>query len=474
MRNRGHPDIAGSTQKGGKSSSKKGVGSMEKERKQKLMNLGPEKLADGLLELANQSDLAEDLIERMIATPEENYKRFKKKLAALKRSRRNLRWGESSRIADELRGLLQDLKAGVHDPDKGVALMASFYETDKGTLGICDDSSGYIGDIYRYDARDLFVEYASRSQEKEKIADLIVKLNQDDGFGIRDALMDCAIQFLPETVIRTMIKTLQKLGTLEQEEYKKRHSIHLVESLARQVKDAPLFEKTRIDSCGTLSTTAYIDIARVYFESGDAPKALSWIDNIPEKETYQAYERDRLLVEIYKQLKMSEKLAQLLYRMFKSHRSIESLQELLSVIGEHQQEKIIEEEVGAILGQDKLRDSDASFLISVGRLDDAEEYLQARADQLGGSFYSSLIPLAETMEKGSRSLTASIIYRKLLDSILERGYTKAYPHGIRYLKKLDQLEEKITDWRNFKNHEAYKNTLRQSHGRKASFWSKYD
>jgi len=56
----------------------------------------------------------------------------KKKLAALKRPRRNLRWGESSRIANELRGLLQDLKAWVHDPDKGVALMASFYETDKG------------------------------------------------------------------------------------------------------------------------------------------------------------------------------------------------------------------------------------------------------------------------------------------------------------------------------------------------------
>jgi hypothetical protein len=64
--------------------------------------------------------------------------------------------------------LLEDLKAGVSDPFTGVDLIASFYETDKGTIAHCDDSSGVVGDVYRFTAQELFVEYASRCPEKVK------------------------------------------------------------------------------------------------------------------------------------------------------------------------------------------------------------------------------------------------------------------------------------------------------------------
>jgi hypothetical protein len=35
--------------------------------------------------------------------------------------------------------------------------VAAFYETDKGTLGNCDDSSGHVGDVYRFEAKELFI-----------------------------------------------------------------------------------------------------------------------------------------------------------------------------------------------------------------------------------------------------------------------------------------------------------------------------
>ena len=57
---------------------------------------------------------------------------------------------------------------------------------------------------------------------------------------------------------------------------------------------------------------------------------------------------------------------------------------------------------------------------------------------------------------------------------LERGYTKAYPHGIRYLKKLDKLAVSVSDWKTFNNHEAFKEPIIQAHGRKRSFWSEYE
>lgn len=66
------------------------------------------------------------------------------------------------------------------------------------------------------------------------------------------------------------------------------------------------------------------------------------------------------------------------------------------------------------------------------------------------------------------------MYRSLLISILERGYTKAYPHGIRYLKKLDKLAASIADWKEFNHHEVFKAQIKEAHGRKRSFWSKYE
>jgi hypothetical protein len=84
-----------------------------------------------------------------------------------------------------------------------------------------------------------------------------------------------------------------------------------------------------------------------------------------------------------------------------------------------------------------------------------------------------MLYLAETMEAEKRNLAATLIYRSLLNSILERGYTKAYHHGVRYLKKLDKLAFSINQWEKFDNHESYHDLIYQAHGRKRSFWSKY-
>ncbi len=247
----------------------------ESNKKRRLADLGAEALADAFLELATHDDAADDLVERLIATPKENINRFKKKLSSLKRSRRFIQWGESAAFAHELETLLQDLKTGVDDPCLGAELSVAFYETDKGVLGNCDDSSGHVGDVYRFDAKELFIGYAQCCGAKDWLANLVIKLSLKDDYGVRDTLIDCAVEYLPEPNIRVMIQKLQGLADKEKEEYQKRHWFHLVESLARQIKDAPLFEKTRIASWGKLSTAACVDIAQVYLENGDARTSLN-------------------------------------------------------------------------------------------------------------------------------------------------------------------------------------------------------
>lgn len=445
-----------------------------KNKRHRLISIGPEKLADALMELAMRDDTANDMVERMTATPTENMKRFKMKLAGLKRMKRFVRWSESAALARELEALLEDLKAAVDNPKAGAELSASFYETDKAVLGNCDDSSGHVGDVYRHDAKELFVSYASRCDDKEWLGDMVFKLNQKNDYGVRDTLIHCAAEYLPEAVMRSIVERLWARAEHETGEYEERDAALLISSLARQLKDAPLYEKAYLAAFGKLSTAACVDIAEICLDAGDAQEALSWLERIDPAETFQADERDELLMAIYEKLGNPEKREETAWRIFKRHRSADTLGTLLSVIGNDQQEKVVEEETRNILQSEGLSYSDAEFLIDIGRAEDANDYLLASADQLNGDLYGSLLPMAEAMERAGYRLAACAIYRALLDSILERGKSKYYHHGVRYLKKLDSLSKAVADWGSFKTHDAYVAYLRETHGRKTSFWARYE
>ena len=69
-----------------------------------------------------------------------------------------------------------------------------------------------------------------------------------------------------------------------------------------------------------------------YFESGEVETAHSWLKKIPEGETFQAYERDKLLKEIYNKQGDSKKLTELLFQKFRSYYPTDTLQVLLDVV----------------------------------------------------------------------------------------------------------------------------------------------
>jgi len=446
---------------------------MDSERKQRLMELGVDRLADALLELAHRDDAADDLVERIIATPQDNLSRFKAKLSGLNQSRRFIGWGESAGFARELEALLEDLRAGVTEPRTGSEMVASFFEADAGILGHCDDSSGQVGDLFRHDARELFVSYASRCEEKEWLGDLVFRVIQSDDYGVRDVLIDCALEYLTVPVMRVMVARLQERAGRESDEFRKRHWLHNVESLARQLRDAPLFEQTRLASWGKLSTAACVDIARVYLECGDELTALSWLEKIPETDTFMLADRDSLLLEIYGRSGNQAKQADVAWRIFRRSRSAASLLRLLGVVGNDKRDSVLTGEIDAILESSMFSQTDAAFLVEIERLETAEAYVLKHTDQLDGDYYGGLLPLVEAMEKSGRHLCASVIYRALLDSILRRGQTKTYPHGVRYLRKLDLLAHSVSDWRKVEPHDAYLQKIKLNHGRKTSFWSRY-
>jgi len=447
---------------------------LAKDKHESLVKLGAETLATALLELSNYSDDADAVVERLLASPKENAKSFKKRLSSIKRRRHFISRGESGAYARDLAGMIKALKNSESDPKTGVESVAAFFEADAQVFSQCDDSNGSVGDVFRIDAAELFVSFASRCEDKEWLLDLVITLNQDDNYGVRDVLFQRMSQFLPGTLIRQAVDRLWMLAKSQADKYESRHWLFAIEELSKQLKDPQLLAMAKCaDSDGELSVASIIDIARLHTDRGDFDNALTWIERVPLDKYFMAHDRDSLLITIYQGQNDQKKLIETVWRVFRRERSIDSLEQLLQAVGQENRSSIVEEQAKAILEAAEFDSGDAGFLIETGCIDAAETYIITHARKLNGDFYSSLLELAKGMLKHDRLVAASVLYRALLDSILARAKSIYYHHGVSYLKKLDSLALKIREWKEVEPHNLYLASLREKHKLKSSFWSQY-
>lgn len=331
-----------------------------------------------------------------------------------------------------------------------------------------------IGDVFRYDALNLFVSYGSRCTDKSFVCDLLLRLYEHDGYGVRTELVAKASECLPTEEMRGLIAQFWERAKGEPPD-----SYHAskwwigVKLLARGLGDPGLFEKAMLTANPKLSTSACMQIAEVYLENNDPEMALFWMERIPPTEQFRVDAQDQLLYSIHERLGGREKMRETAWRLFRNSRSSGTLDMLLRALGESERERVLEEQVEEIMESATLAYDDASFLVKMERLDDASEYLFRYRDQLDGNRYHLLLPLAKALEEGGLFLGAALVYRSLLESNLGRALSRHYHHGVRYLKKLNALAPAIDDWRGLLCHEDYKEELLEAHGRKRSFWSKY-
>ncbi|NLT11245.1 MAG: hypothetical protein GXY06_02380 [Clostridiaceae bacterium] len=442
--------------------------------RERLIGLGAEALADALLDLGGRYAPVSKRIDRLVETPDEKLKRVKAKISGLKRAKRFVSRRESSEFAADLLGVLEDIHESVRDPKNGLLLTASFFETDEAVISRCDDSDGIIGDVYRIDARKLFTEYGAAEEDKESVANLIFRLNLKDDYGLRDTLVDHAGDMLGEPEIRGLIRMLLTSQEKETSNMGRFHALLNIESLAKQIGDAELFEQTALTRVESPYPKLWIEIARVYLTAGDPDKALDRLSKIEECREPYTTERDRLLSEIYRVKGWSERRAELLRNMFRQHRSVELLNEIALSIGEERRDELVGEAVDEILCRVGFDFSDLQFLLDCDKKEQAELYLSKRADFINDEAYYHWLPIVEKMERGGLLSSATLIYRALLLEILENANYAAYGHGARYLRKLDRLAEQIGDWKNTAEHQLFKEKIGTDHKRKTSFRAKYE
>ena len=402
-----------------------------------------------------------------------NVAAFRARIAALKRSRPFVPWRYSSEFAGELRELLQEAEQSIGDPRKGAELLLDFYETDVAVFERCDDSSGHVGDVFRFDAQQLFVRYAKDCEDTEWLVDRLFGLMEADDYGVRDALLEAASLYLSKAQVHRLVARMCEADAALTEDKRGFRWRVDIETLARAMKDGALFAEARLSYPGQIHAGSCVDIAKVYLSAGEAKRAHEWLEKIPAGDRARDGERDELLVSVFAALGEREKQTEVVWRIFRRNRSLNTLEALLALVGEKARGKIVADEAAVILAEPHFVCSDARFLVDAGHSAEAEAYLVSRSEGIDGDYYPGLLPLAEVLLGARRPLAATIIYRALIDSILDRARSKIYGHAVRYLRKLEQLSNSVADWRGLSHHATYAATLRSRHGRKSAFWSRY-
>lgn len=450
---------------------------MGKGRRAKLIAVGAEALADALLELASRHDDADDMLRRLLASPQEATKFFNDRLesvASLSRRGHFVDWRHAKEYAYDLYDLLLDLEAANPDPRTGVEDVAAFIAAFESIIEACDDSSGHVSSVFRFEATDHFVAYAKRCEDHEFLEKTVLLLCRNDQYGVTEDLVRRAPEYLPQRNLARLIDQFKEAATSEREIEDRWSVLKPLERLARRLEDPGLFLWCRRSGSTRLNAIDKIEIAEVYLDAGDAEKAVTWSRESEPHHPFDVSRRDSLLMTALERAGDVAGATEIAWDLFRRSRNEHTLETLVGFVGENERDRIVEEGWRLIQSAPGIKASDIDFLTATGRTNDAAEFLIGRIDQLDASPTQHLTPLAEAFTELGHPLAATLMYRALLDILLAKGQPKSYPRGARHLGSLKRLSAAITDWRGFPTHDEYVAGIRETHGRKWSFWKRVE
>jgi hypothetical protein len=219
---------------------------------------------------------------------------------------------------------------------------------------------------------------------------LVFKLNKTDDYGVRDSLFAGMAGYLSEAEIKFAVEQLRTLShslksQRDSNEFHYDNWLQAIKTIAKQTSNPELYaDACRRPDGEPLGIAASIELAQVFFDSGNSTAALNSLAHLPIEKSFMEDERDELLIEIYRTLANDEMLVETLWRVFRRERCPAVFESLLQKLGVENKDRLVDEETSLIFAEADYESTNAAFLIELGRQVDAERYVIAKFGTING------------------------------------------------------------------------------------------
>lgn len=448
--------------------------SVEFSLKKTLMAAEHEKVVDMVVSLyAANPTMQKQLDIRFAGLEEDPHKMarmIRKEFSLLKRSKKFIDYSESTSFAHQLDSLrariVHDLNA--KSPNLAFEVMLEFLNLHENVLNRVDDSNGSISGVFSMACDDLgTIAQLNTHLSSLEIVDLVFSLFMNNNYGMYDKVIPSFKNALGDKGMDILQEKVEKAATPQNTT-----KITLgLEAIADCKNDVEAF----IRACafaGKPHAHDHLGIAKRLIAHWRGKEALEWLNNmeIPPSHPWQQ-ERKALNIQAlelegeYAQAQaerlawFADVLSPTLYGDILKTAKLEDKEDFKS--NAIKQAFVFPEPHTAL-----------HFLIAIQEVEKAAQFVCTRFKELSGERYYTLRPAADIL-KTVDPLAATLLYRKMIEPILEKTKSKYYSYAAKDLVMCGILNARITDWQDVQNHEAYLSDLNVNHKRKVSFWSQY-
>ena len=456
----------------------------------KLKDLGTDKLAQLVFDEAERNAGFRRQVKAALAGksgPEAIAKLIDRRLSGLARAKSFVEWDKARAFGDDLCSLIDTITSelGPAAPALAIDRLLRFIATHEQVFERVDDSSGRVQDVY-YQAIAATGDLSQNltAADADLLPEKIMTALGESTHGYLADVTDAVAPHLPQDSLDRWDGDLKLAIDERHAEEAARQTdgwfysmtsqwAKMRQILALARGDLDLLIALEVKKKAHMQDT--LGIAAQLLEVSRNAEALDWVRKpgrrpFGESDGELSPERVRLEARILDAMGDKTAAQALRWRCFEAKLSADILREYLRQLPDF--EDIEAEDRAHALAMDKAEPEVAlQFFLDWPRLDLAAKLIVMHPDRWDGGNWHILPKVAGLLEH-DHPLAATILYRALLDDILDRARSKAYGHGAKYLGKLVLLarEPDLNHLSTIIDHATYLAKLKKAHSRKSGFW----
>jgi Family of unknown function (DUF6880) len=447
-----------------------------------LASLGAEQLAALLTEACQSDKLLRRKIELLLASrqgTEQLESAIANRLTALARARSFVDWDEVTTLIADLNTAREGIvtRLGAKDPHAASELMWRFLALAEPTIGRVNDSSGRIGEVFYSAANDIgsLLTHVPDLDRMALARQLHERLNKDD-YGFAAQIITSASEALGvegRTELRELLKA--DFGSLpsrqENEDWntvgwpRSRLAGHLADLADTEGDVDAYIEAIRLGEREPLDAG---NVAQRLIAAGRPAEALEWLNR--DRRTQGPFDLDiaNLRIAAFEALSQQAEAQALRWQAFEATLSAQHLREHLKRLPDFEDFAVEQKALGYAANFPSALTA-LVFFVEWPALEAADRLVRQRLSELDGRNYEWLGKAAERLAE-KWPVSATLLYRALVLSVLERGYSKAYPYAARDLASASILASRLKSDSGIPDHTTFQAQLKAKHGRKYGFW----